>query len=127
MKRTKLRKKSKQKISVLKRKLWTVFSIYIRKRDGGICFICGRRCEGMGYHAGHFIPKSIGGNILYFNEDNVHGCCYNCNINLGGNLYLYGQKLGKEKCDELYQLKKQIVKWTEEDYLNKITHYKELI
>lgn len=93
MKRTKLKKKSKQKIPVLKRKLWEVFSKYIRQRDRGICFICSRKCEGSGYHAGHFIPKSVGGLILYFNEDNVHGCCYHCNVNLGGNLYEYGIKI----------------------------------
>lgn len=122
MKKTKLQKKGKQKISVLKRKLWVLFSAYIRKRDKGICFICGRKCEGSGYHAGHFIPKSVCGIGLYFDEDNVHGCCYNCNINLGGNLYLYGQKLG-DKANELYKRKQEINKWREEDYLRLIDKY----
>lgn len=94
----------------LKKRLWLVFSKYIRFRDKGICFICGRYAEGSGYHAGHFIPKSIGGLALYFHEDNVHGCCYHCNINLGGNLYLYGKKLGEKKCTELYKLKQKIIK-----------------
>ena len=107
MKRTPLKKKSKVKISVLKRKLWKEFSKYIRERDKGICFTCGRKCEGSGYHAGHFIPKSVGGIALYFNEDNVHGQCYNCNINLGGNQYEYGQRLGKEMVDKLYKIKQQ--------------------
>jgi len=127
LKKTTLKKVSKQPISKLKRKLWDVFSKYIRQRDNGICFICGKNASGSGYHAGHFISKAIGGIELYFNEDNVHGCCYNCNINLGGNLYLYGKKLGEEKCEELYELKNKIVKWTEEDYLNKIQHYEKLL
>lgn len=123
MKRTPLKKKSKVKISVLKRKLWKEFSKYIRERDKGICFTCGRKCEGSGYHAGHFIPKSVGGIALYFNEDNVHGQCYNCNINLGGNQYEYGQRLGKEMVDKLYKIKQQTNKWSESDYLEKIKQY----
>lgn len=121
-----MRKKSKVKTSAqLKKELWKWFSKYIRQRDKGICFICGRRAEGSGYHASHFIPKSVGGLALYFHEENVRGCCYNCNINLGGNLYLYGKKLGEEKCNELYELKKQITK--DYPFEEKIRHYKNLV
>lgn len=109
----------------MKKKLWKVFSVYIRKRDKNVCFTCGRYAEGSGYHAGHFIPKSVGGLLLYFNEDNVHGQCYNCNINLGGNQYEYGIKLGKEKVDELYKLKQKSVKWSNKEYLDKIEEYKQ--
>jgi hypothetical protein len=45
---------------------------------------------------------------------------------LGGNQYIYGQKLGEEKCKELYALKGKIEKWSEQDYLEKIEHYKNL-
>ena len=127
MKKSPLKKKSKVKISVLKRKLWEVFSLYIRTRDKFTCFICGRRGEGGAIHAGHFIPKSVGGIALYFHEDNVHACCYHCNINLGGNLYEYGLKLGKMKCDELYQIKNQINKVDEAWYLTRIEYYKNKI
>lgn len=125
MKKSPLKKKSKTKISVLKRKLWTEFSKYIRERDNYICFTCGRKGEGQGMHAGHFVPKSVGGIALYFNEDNVKCQCYHCNINLGGNQYIYGKKLGK-KAEELYRIKNTVFeKWSEEDYLNKINYYKE--
>ena len=119
----------KQKsITQLKKELWKFFSLFIRKRDGGVCFICGRRSEGSGYHGGHFIPKSIGGLELYFNEKNVHGCCYHCNINLGGNLYEYGMKLGEKTVKELYDLKKKSkgTVWGRAEYEKKIAHYKEL-
>ncbi len=106
-----------------KKLLWKVFSEYIRKRDKNICFICGRYAEGSGYHAGHFIPKSVGGLALYFHEDNVHGCCYHCNINLGGNLWEYGKKLGDKRVSELYKLKQQITK--DYPFIEKITYYKE--
>lgn len=127
MKRSKLRKQSKTKVSTLKRKLWKVFSEYIRLRDNYTCFTCGRKGEGSGIHAGHFLPKSISGIALYFNEDNVHAQCYNCNINLGGNQYTYGTKLGKEKVDELYQIKNQINKWSEQDYLQRIEYYTQAV
>lgn len=125
MRRTALKKKSPRKISVLKRKLWEVFSKFIRQRDGYICFTCGRKGEGSGMHAGHFISKAVGGIALYFHEENVHCQCYHCNINLGGNAYIYGQKLGT-KAEELYKIKDQVIeKWTEDMYLEKIKYYEE--
>lgn len=125
MKKTPLKKKSKTKTSTLKRKLWKAFSKYIRQRDKGVCFTCDRKCGGKGYHAGHFIPKSVGGLALYFHEKNVRGQCYNCNINLGGNQYIYGQRLGKDIVVELYQLKNKITKWSEIDYIQRIKHYED--
>lgn len=110
-------------ISQLKKDLWKVFSAYIRARDNNICFTCGKYSEGSGYHAGHFIAKSVGGLELYFNEDNVHGQCYHCNINLGGNSYIYGKKLGV-LADKLYKLKQINTKWSVNDYKEKIDFYK---
>lgn len=109
----------------LKKDLWKIFSKYIRLRDKGICFICGRKCEGSGYHASHFVPKSVGGIGLYFDEDNVHGCCYNCNINLGGNYYLYGEKLGRELAESLYARRGNITK--DFPFQERIDHYKSLV
>ncbi len=128
LKRSKLRKKGKQKISVLKRKLWETFSKYIRERDKYTCFTCGRKGEGSGMHAGHFISKAIGGVELFFHEENVHAQCYNCNINLGGNQWIYGQRLGKETVDKLYEIKNKVIsKWTEDDYINKQNYYGNLL
>ena len=126
MKRTSLRKKGTQKVSILKRKLWTQFALFIKRRDNNICFTCGRKSEGSGSHAGHFIPKSVGGLGLYFHEENVKAQCYNCNINLSGNQYIFGQKLGKDIVDKLYKLKQQTTKFSAEDYQSKIEHYTRL-
>ena len=123
MKKGKLKKQSKNKIPVLKRKLWKVFSLYVKKRDKNICFTCGGYCEGKNAHSGHFIPKSVGGITLYFNENNVHCQCMNCNINLVGNQYIYGEKLGKEMVTELYRLKQITAKWDEKIYLNGILYF----
>ncbi len=123
MKRTPLRKQSKTKISVLKRKLWEVFAKFIKQRDAYTCFTCGKKAIGYGMNAGHFIPKSVGGLTLYYNEDNVHAQCSYCNLTLGGNQYIYGQKLGEKKVAELYALKQKSVKWSELDYQKLINHY----
>jgi len=123
MKRTALKKVSGEGIAKLKKKLWTVFSLYIRERDKYTCFTCGRRGSGSGIHAGHFIAKSIGGVDLYFHEENVHAQCYHCNINLGGNQYEYALRLGKNKAKQLYDMKGIFSKWTEEDYQKKIKIY----
>lgn len=121
MKRTKLNKKSKSKIPTLKRKLWVVFSKYIRQRDKNVCFTCGKKGGFM--QAGHFIPRSAGGLALYFNEDNVHCQCSTCNLTLQGNTYEYGRKLGDKKVKELYKIKQQYTKWTELDFEKKINHF----
>jgi 5-methylcytosine-specific restriction endonuclease McrA len=120
-------KTSTKKISIskLKKKLWKLFSQYIRTRDKYICFTCGRKGEGPGMHAGHFVSKSIGGINLYFDEDNVHAQCYNCNINLSGNQYEYAKRLGMETAERLLRLRTKIVKWSIQDYLNKIQYYEE--
>lgn len=127
MKRGTLKKVSKAPVSKLKAKLWKVFSEYIRKRDKGICFTCGRKCEGSGYHAGHFIPKSVGGIVLYFHPENVNGQCAHCNIWLSGNQWEYGQRLGPEKVQRLYALKGVIQKWDVARYEREINFYKNLL
>ncbi len=111
---------------MLKRRLWDLFAKYIKIRDKNTCFTCGRLAMGSGLHCGHFIPKSVGGLTLYFHEENCHAQCYNCNINLGGNQYIYGQKLGEEKVKELYALKQKSIKVDENWYLDKIAYYEGL-
>lgn len=122
----------KPKESTLRKKLWKVCSYYIRARDGGVCFTCGRQSEGSGYHAGHYIPSSVGGIALRYDERNIHGQCYHCNINLGGYGAMYHKKMievhGQELVDELWKIKNQnITKWSTEDFLNKIKYYESKI
>ena len=106
-----MRKTSKQ--TKLKRKLWKVFALYIKERDKRQCFTCSKKVEGSNCHAGHYVPKSIGGLALYFHEQNVHVQCYRCNINLGGFGAMYHQKMikkyGQEAVDELWRIKNQVI------------------
>ncbi|MEE9118755.1 MAG: recombination protein NinG, partial [Calditrichia bacterium] len=73
----------------LKKDLWKLFSLYIRKKyadDNGYvsCVTCGLTKHYTQMQAGHFIPRAQG-NATYFEETNVHPQDYRCNINLGGN------------------------------------------
>ncbi len=76
-------------VSKLKKKLRSLFSLYVRKRDGYKCVTCGKAGEGSQIHGGHFITGATCGTELYFDETNVHAQCYHCNINLSGNWVRY--------------------------------------
>lgn len=122
----KIEKKIKKwSLAKWKREFWEVFAEYIKARDKNICFTCGRKVYGSEAHAGHFQKASICGLILYFHEDNVHCQCYHCNINLDGNQYEYGKRLG-EKAEWLISLLQESkkAKWDKLDYVAKIAVYK---
>lgn len=82
LKRKPLRKHSKNKISVLKRKAWTVVSLFVRKRDADEngfvnCITCGVRKHYTQGDAGHFIPGR--GNSILFDVRGIHFQCKPCN------------------------------------------------
>jgi hypothetical protein len=101
----------------LKKKLWKLFSEYIRtkeQKDGyNICFTCGVKKEWKMMHAGHYIRASAG-LATYFDEQNVHPQCYACNIWRDGNSDMYALKLiekyGEDILNELNRRKQKIIK-----------------
>ena len=120
-------KKKKNNLKKLRKKLETVCNRYIRLRDKNICFTCGKFAEGHGYHAGHYIPKSICGVNLRYNELNIHGQCYRCNIHLGGYGAMYDQRMrsvyGEKVVNGLWAQKKPGAKWYEKDFLERIEYF----
>jgi hypothetical protein len=128
-------KKKPKTIGYYKKKLWTEFSIFIRRRDKGKCFTCTTHRPWKEMQAGHMIPRSIGGLLLYFHEKNVHCQCIQCNIHSGGNGAIYAknflEKYGQEEFDEIIRMRyavaphmtpKEKIAW----YLEKIDHYKKI-
>jgi len=130
MKRSGIRKEAKEHtMGWWKKKFWTEFSKYIRKRDDYRCFTCDNKGDGKGMHAGHFIPRACGGLSLYFHENNVHAQCYRCNINLGGNGAEYYRRMvdvyGREFVEELFRLRDTgFKKFSIEEYQELIEEYK---
>lgn len=128
MKRTPLRKKSRTSIAKLKDKLWNLFSLYIRNRDGWTCITCGTVSEqGTGkMQAGHYVPKGLSEN-LRFDERNVWAQCVHCNMWRHGNLSIYAikirERLGPGILEELDRDRKIVRQWTEEELQNLINHY----
>lgn len=80
----------------LKKKLWPVFSKYIRTRDcikttgnplHGKCVTCGKEYKISRLQAGHFIPGRF--DAILFDEEQVHIQCYRCNCKLQGMWHKY--------------------------------------
>ncbi len=88
-------KNGKTLLAKMKRVLWDIFSKYIRQRDKGICISCSRKDDWKKMDAGHYIPKSICGLTLYFDEQNVNCQCTYCNRWMHGNLSKYAIALRK--------------------------------
>lgn len=115
MKRTPLKKASKQPISLLQRKLWEECKRIIREQFGNSCYTCpAKGLIGSNWHTGHLYPKASVGAYLKYDLRILRPQCYNCNINLGGNGAVYYQKMlkieGQEYMDRINQDKQVSVK-----------------
>ncbi len=75
----------------LNKKLWKLFSKYIRERDNYTCFTCGIKTYPA--QAGHYRTGATCNKYLYYDEKNVHAQCYRCNINLSGNWREYQTRM----------------------------------
>lgn len=125
----------KQKLSTVKKRLWKVFSRYIRlkamdHRGYVECVTCGASKPIQEIQAGHFIPKKKG-NSIYFVEENVHPQCARCNNYESGNLIEYTRYMidmyGQEKIDELIELSNTTLKFTVPDLLEMESYYKDRV
>lgn len=115
----------------LKRKLWKMFSEYVRKRDAseaGIvkCFTCSRTGHWKEFQAGHYIPQSLS-LALVFDDRNVHPQCGGCNLFRRGNMSVYAVELrkryGENILEELQSKRKEGFRYTRSDYEELIEKY----
>lgn len=133
-----MRGRSTRKLAVVKRRVWEVFSKYIRMRDCllatgsveyGECITCGEPLPFKQLQAGHFIPGRY--NAYLFSERGVHSQCAHCNYTLEGNTLEYRRQIIKlygEGADlELEQEAKQIKKYTVSELEELLVYFQEKI
>ena len=129
----KKKKKPKLKsLSSLKKKAWTLFSQYIRKKamdpdSHCICYTCGDYSRWLEMQAGHAIPGRH--NAVLFDEEIVKVQCVACNIFKRGNYPIFTTKLIKAHGMEWWENKlansRKTVKYTRFDIQEIIDKYTE--
>ncbi len=121
-----------------KKKLWVVFSRYIRMRDcieatgtitHGKCCTCGRAYPIGKLQAGHFIPGRA--DSILFEPTCVHAQCYRCNVIRSGEWVKYfrfmEEKYGVHVIYELMTLCEEACEITPEWIEDSMTYYQEQI
>lgn len=106
MKKTRLKKTSKQSISKIQRAIWQECKRLIRKKYGNVCYTCDKKgLEGSNWHTGHLLAKASIGAFLKYDLRLLRPQCYFCNINLGGNGAIFIEKMraleGNEYVDKI--------------------------
>jgi len=112
--------------SKLVKKLDVIFSQYIRlkysdKHGMTECFTCGKRDHWKKMQCGHF--QSRKNYSTRWHEDNVRVQCVGCNMFKSGEQYVFGLKLGQQLAEEMFIKSKQLVKFTNDELIEKIDHY----
>lgn len=126
--------KKVKKIKTIKKKAWDMFSLFIRQSSadehGWVkCYTCDKTGPWRDFQAGHF----VGGrhNAVLFNEECVRIQCVACNIFLRGNYQTYTVRMidevGRDKVDELLNLKYSIKKLNYSDIEEIYENYKTIL
>lgn len=85
------------KITSVQKKLWEECRRIHNVKNATDCYICGSSLiEAKSKHLGHLIPKKFLPTQMKYDLRILKPCCYNCNMNLGGNAFLFGVYLEKE-------------------------------
>ena len=101
MKRTKLRKKSPEKISKIQRDIWDCCKQIIRKKYGNKCYTCpAKDLVGANWHTGHLLAKASLGAFLKYDLRVLRPQCYHCNINCGGQGAIFIENLRRDEGNE---------------------------
>lgn len=102
-----------------KQKAWRWCAKYIKLRDAledcsttndlswVICRTCGKwlKTKSREAQASHFISRgSRGASGVYFDERNIHICCYNCNCFEQGNPFEYHKFMREKYGDEVINM-----------------------
>jgi hypothetical protein len=123
------KKKKPESITSLKKKLDTLFSLYIRQKyevNGLVeCYTCGTLKPIKSMQNGHFFSRSH--LSVRWDEDNCRCQCAGCNVFKSGNYIVYTQKmlseLGAEKFAELEAKKNMSFSPSKEWLIKQIEFY----
>jgi hypothetical protein len=134
IKRKTAKKKAKRvKVSTLKKRAWTEFSIFIRTRRADeqgfvVCVTCGERKRWTEVDAGHFIAGRLNNNL--FDERGCNEQCKRCNGPRCGNGAMYYKWMlanhGQEVIDELISQNDKTHKWAPGELQGLFEKYKAL-
>lgn len=110
-----LRKESKQKISVLQKRLWELCKQIIRKKYPNTCYTCGKTgLEGSNWQTGHLWAKASLGAFLKYDIRVLRPQCAICNLFYGGQGAIFYKKMleeiGHEAMEQLEQDRQKQVK-----------------
>ena len=119
--------------SKLVKKLDTIFSIYIRRKnainDIATCFTCGKKDHWKKLQNGHFQSRKH--YSTRFDEVNCQVQCAGCNVFKYGEQYVFGNKLDKKygsgTAERLHFKAKQIIKLTNLEIEEMIIRYKNFV
>ena len=115
MKRSKLRKQSKQPISKIQRRLWQLCKLIVRAKYGNTCYTCGRSAlTGSNWQTGHMWAKASVGAYLKYDLRILRPQCAICNLFQGGRGADFYRKMlseiGKSAMNALERDRRVIVK-----------------
>lgn len=121
---------AKRKRSAIVKELDKWFSLYIRLRNSdyrgySTCVTCGKVDHYKKLQAGHFASRKH--YATRWHEDNVQVQCYGCNVMQQGQQYLFAKWLGTDLADNLISESHKSVKFSDQDLLEKIAYYKEIV
>lgn len=112
----------------LKKKLDRAFSIFIRKRDNGICFTCGVKKPWKEMQNGHYISRNH--NSLRYDERNCHCQCMACNVFKHGEMDVYAlrlqEKYGEDILKELSIKKQEVKQFTPSEICTLLDKYEQV-
>ena len=114
------------------KKLDSVFSIYIRRKDAvndiAQCVTCGKKDHWSKLQNGHWASRRH--YSTRWDERNCSVQCASCNVFRAGEIYLYTKylcsKYGDNFPEELYIQSQQIRKFTDVELQDMIAHYTKL-
>ena len=119
--------------SKLVKKLDTIFSQYIRRRDAdnemSTCFTCGKQDHWKRLQNGHFQSRRF--YSTRWDEVNCQVQCAGCNVFKYGEQFIFGQNLdikyGLGTSNDLYIKAKKTVKISTVELQDMIKHYKSFV